>query len=291
VQRRAVLRALLPQLPDRASTTAVAERVSWKAGRVTDFTSEDLTGSRFDGVYLTDAQFHDVDLTNARFNLVDLTGVMIRGAALVNVDMSGEIKNLRVNGVDVVPLVEAELDRRYPDRVKMRPADADGFREARDILERLWQRTVERARGMAPDSLHERVEGEWSFIETLRHLVFATDAWVKRAILGEPSPWDPLDLPHDEMPDQPSVPREHGARPSLDEVLALRADRMATVRQVIADLSDEKLAGTTEPVMEPGYPESESFAVRRCLEAILNEEWEHRLYAERDFDVLESRSS
>ena len=103
--------------------------------------------------------------------------------------------NLRINGVDVVPLVEAELDRRYPDRAKMRPADAAGFREAWDILERLWQQTVGRARRMAPELLHERVDGEWSFIETLRHLVFATDAWVNRAHPGEPSPWDPLDLP------------------------------------------------------------------------------------------------
>ncbi|OLB74175.1 MAG: hypothetical protein AUI14_24210 [Actinobacteria bacterium 13_2_20CM_2_71_6] len=248
---------------------------------MTDFASQNLTGARF----------HDVDLTNARFHLVDLTGVTIRGAALVNVDISGEIQNLRVNGVDVVPLVEAELNRRYPDRVKMRPTDADGFREAWDLLERLWQHTVERARGMAPELLHERVEEEWSFVETLRHLVFATDAWVKRAILGEPSPWDPLDLPHDEMPDQPGVPRDRDARPSLEEVLALRADRMATVRRVIAELTDEKLAGMTEPVMEPGYPEPESFAVRRCLLAILNEEWEHRLYAERDFDALDSRQS
>lgn len=203
-----------------------------------DFISEDLTGSRFEDVYLTGARFRDADLTNARFHLVDLTGVMIRGAVLVNVDISGEIKNMRVNGVDVVPLVAAELNRRYPDRAKMRPADADGFREAWDILERLWQQTVGRARGMAPELPHERVEGEWSFIETLRHLVFATDAWVKRAILGEPSPWDPLDLPHDEIPDEPSVPRDRGgARPSLDQVLALRSDRMATVRQVIADLT------------------------------------------------------
>jgi len=256
---------------------------------VTDFASDNLTGSRFEDVDLTGAQFRYVDLTGARFRLVDLTGAVIRGAALVNVDMSGEIQNLRVNGVDVVPLVEAELNRRYPDRAKMRPADADGFREAWDILERLWQQTVERARGLAPELLHERVDAEWSFIETLRHLVFATDAWVKRAILGEPSPWDPLDLPHDEMPGEPGVPRDRGARPSLDEVLAVRADRMATVRQVIAGLTDEKLAAMTEPVMEPGYPEPESFAVRRCLQAILSEEWEHRLYAERDFDVLESR--
>jgi hypothetical protein len=256
-----------------------------------DFTGENLTGARFEDVYLTDARFHDVDLTNARFDLVDLTGVVVRGAALVDVELSGEISNLRVNGVDVVPLVEAELDRRYPDRVKMRPADADGFREAWDILERLWQGTVERARGMAPALLHERVAGEWSFIETQRHLVFATDAWVKRAILGEPSPWDPLDLPHDEMGDEPSVPRDRDARPSLDEVLALRADRMATVRQVIAELTDERLAAMTEPVKEPGYPRPESFPVRRCLGAILNEEWEHRLYAERDLDALAPRSS
>ncbi len=258
---------------------------------MTDFRSADLTGSRFEDVYLTGSRFHDVDLTNARFDLVDLTGVVIRGAAVVDVEISGEIENVRVNGVDVVPLVEAELNRRYPDRVKMRPQGADGFREAWDILEPLWRQTVDRARTIDPELLHEQVDGEWSFIETLRHLVFATDAWVKRAILLEPSPWDPLDLPHDEMPDEPSVPRDRTARPSLDEVLALRADRMSTVRQVLADLTDEKLDGMTEPVAAPGYPEPDSFAVRRCLRAVLNEEWEHRLYAERDLDVLKSRTS
>lgn len=214
----------------------------------------DLSGARFEDVYLTGAHFHDVDLSNARFHEVDLTGAMIRGAALVDVDISGKIDNLRVNGVDVVPLVEAELDRRYPDRVKMRPADAAGFREAWDVLERLWAQTVARARELPTEQLHKQVDGEWSFIETLRHLLFATDAWVTRAFLGKPSPWHPLDLPHDEMPDTPGVPRDRAARPSLSEVLALRADRMATVRQVFAELTDEQLAGRTEPVMEPGYP-------------------------------------
>lgn len=262
----------------------------WKAGRVTDFTSENLAGCRFDRVDLTGASFHAVDLTNARFRTVDMTGVVVRGAALLDVDISGEVQNVRINGVDVVPLVEAELNRRYPDRRKMRPTDADGFREAWEILERQWERTVERARGMPPQSLHERVEGEWSFIETLRHLVFATDAWVKRVILREPSPWDPLDLPHDEMTDGLGVPRDRAARPSLEEVLTLRADRMATVRRVIADLTAERLAAMTEPVLEPGYPEPESFPVRECLLTVLNEEWEHRLYAERDLDVLASQA-
>jgi uncharacterized protein YjbI with pentapeptide repeats len=256
-----------------------------------DFTNRNLSGSRFEDVRLTEAVFHDVDLSNARFQLVDLTGVRIRGAALLNVEVSGWIDNLRINGVDVVPFVEAELDRRYPDRAKMRPSDAEGFRKAWDVLERLWPLTVERARGMRPELLHERVDEEWSFIETLRHLVFATDAWVRRAILGEPSPWHPLGLPHDEMSAETRVPRDREARPSLGEVLDLRADRMATVRQVMADLTDEQLVGMTEPVMAPGYPESASFAVRRCLLAVLSEEWEHRLYAERDLDVLESRAS
>lgn len=244
--------------------------------------------TEFERVDLKEARFRDVDLSNARFQGVDLSGAVMRGMELVNVTISGEIHNLTINGVDVAPLVNAELDRRFPDRVKMRPTDVAGFREAWDLVERLWDGTVTRARGMQPELLHERVDDEWSFIETLRHLVFATDSWVRRAILGDPKPWDALDLPWDEMPDIPGVPRDRDARPSLDEVLALRKDRMATVRQVIDDLTDEQLDGHTEPVAEPGWPESRSYPVRECLLCILNEEWQHRQYAERDLDALES---
>lgn len=67
---------------------------------------------------------------------------------------------------------------------------------------------------MARELLHERVDGAWSFIETLRHLVFATDAWVKRAMLGDASPYDALDLPHTEMGDVPGVPNDRDARPT-----------------------------------------------------------------------------
>ena len=119
----------------------------------------------------------------------------------------------------------------------------------------------------------------------------ATDAWVLRAVLGEPSPYHPLGLPHTEMEPIEGVPNDPDARPSLDEVLAVRADRMATVRRVLADLTDEALAGQTEPILSPGYPEPGTYAVRRCLGAIVNDEWEHRLFAERDLAVLEARSS
>ncbi len=217
--------------------------------------------------------------------------VRFLGLELVDVEINGEIENVTINGVDIGPLIEAELNRRMPDRAKMRPTTVEGFQEAWAILERLWAGTEDRARTLPPELLHERVDGEWSFIETLRHLVFATDAWVRRALLGDPEPWHPLDLPHDDMPDSPPVPRDRSARPGLDEVLELRADRMRTVRGVVDRLTDESLAGSTDPVLEPGYPEPESFAVSRILRTILNEEWEHRLYAERDLTVLEKEQA
>jgi len=254
-----------------------------------DYLRADLSGSQFVQVDLSGAQFQTVDLSRTRFKGIDLHDVVMRGVELLNVDIHGEIQNVTVNGVDIAPLVYAELDRRYPDRVKMRPEDPQGFQEAWTILERLWAGTVERARRLPPEQLHESVDGEWSFIETLRHLVFATDAWIRRAMLGDPAPWDPLDLPWDEMPDIEGVPRDRDARPSLDTVLVLRRDRMATVRQVVDGLTDESLAGTTTPVEAAGWPRPDSYPVRVCLRTILNEEWEHRLYAERDLAVLAAR--
>jgi hypothetical protein len=69
-------------------------------------------------------------------------------------------------------------------------------------------------------------------------------------------------------------------------VLELRRDRMATMREVVDDLTDEFLGGHTTPVEGPGWPPPRSFPVRTCLECILKDEWEHRRFAERDLDVL-----
>ncbi len=254
-----------------------------------EFESVRMRGARFHDVDLAGAEFRGVNLSGARFAGALFTGAQLRGVQLDDVAIDGDLKNLTINGVDVGPLVEAELDRRYPDRVKMRPADPAGFREGWDVICRLWDGTVERARKLPPELLHERVDGEWSFIQTLRHLVFATECWVHRVMLGQPRPWHDLSLPFDELGDVPGVPSDVDARPSLDEVLALREDRRATVRRVLDELTDEQLASTTEPVDGPGWPPPEGFPVRECLLVILNEEWQHRLYAERDLAVLESR--
>ena len=276
-----------------------------------EFIGEDLGGSRFEKVNLAGSQFEFVTLAGSRLEHIDLSGADIRGVNVVgtrlrniefknvimrgvewdNVNIHGDIGRLTVNGVEVGPLIHAELDRRHPDRVKMRPTDPAGFREAWDVVERLWAGTVKRARSLDPKLLHESVDGEWSFIETLRHLAFATESWVKRVMLGDPAPWHPLSLPWDEMPDTPGVPRDRAVRPSLDEVLELRHDRMATVRQVVDGLTDETLDADTEPVDAPGWPRPLAYPVRECLSIILIEEWEHRLYAERDLAILEARAT
>jgi DinB superfamily/Pentapeptide repeats (8 copies) len=256
-----------------------------------EFLDADLRESRFERADLSGSEFCACELVGVQFRGVEMSRVVMRGVELADVDITGEIMNVTINGVDVGPLIDAELNRRYPDRAKMRPADPAGFREAWELLGTLWDQTVARARRLPPELLHESVGGEWSFIETLRHLVFATDAWIRRGILGDPAPWDPLGLPWDEMPDTPEVPRDRTARPSLDAVLELRRDRMSTVRQVIKGLTAESLDAQTRPVEAPGWPPPRSFPVRECLLVILNEEWEHRLYAERDLGALEARDS
>jgi uncharacterized protein YjbI with pentapeptide repeats len=265
---------------------------------MTDFRDQDLAGAAFERVNLRGATFSHVSFDGAELRSVDLNDVTIRGAEfrrarlrgveLVDVEINGEVENVVVNGVDIAPLIDAELNRRMPERAKMRPADADGFREAWAILERLWEGTIARARTFDGGALHRSVDGEWSFIQTLRHLNFASAAWIGRMVLGNPTPWHPLDIPWDEAPGWDGIPWDREARPSLDEVLAVRRDRQAMMRQVLESLTDEQLASDVSQTA-PGWPLRESFPFKECLFIVVNEEWEHRLYAERDLTALENQ--
>jgi len=235
--------------------------------------------------------FTGVDFSGATFRDCDMSRLKAADCWLVNVNISGRIENFRVNDVDVTAFVAAELDRRHPERVQVRQMrTADDFRASWGTLEQLWADTVARAQRLPEPVRHERVDDEWSFVETLRHLVFATDAWVSRTILDEPMPYDRLGLTHTHYPpaDAAALGIDLAARPSYAEVLEVRAGRLATVRSIVDGLADTGLDRLCTRLPAPGYPEKVR-SVGDCLRVVMHEECEHRRYAVRDLAVLEAR--
>jgi hypothetical protein len=234
------------------------------------------------------AQFVDADLRGARFVRVDLSGAVMRGVDVQGADidapwlLDGE-SSLLVNGVDVVPLVEAELNRRFPGRGDRRSPDPEGLRSSWAALQRTWSATTARAAALPAGTVDIPVDGEWSFAQTLRHLVFATDAWLGRAILGLEQPFHPLGRPNVEYEtDGGDTSIFTTAVPSFDEVLAVRADRVARVSSFLTAVTPDDLCVPRRNPWDPACAES----TLSCLHVLLNEEWEHHRYAVRDLDAL-----
>jgi hypothetical protein len=240
-------------------------------------------GRDFHGVRLDDADF-----SGARLHSPNMQGTRITDGWLLNADISGYIGGLRVNGVEVAPLVEAELDRRFPERVKLRATDPQGLAEAWTMIEDVWRTTVARAQTLPEELLFERVDDEWSFVETLRHLVMATDAWLFRMVRHVSRPYHPWGLAGSFLTDPASLGLDYNAKPPLDEVLAVRRERMDAVKEMIAELTGEELERVCVPPDSEGHP-AEPHSVLECLHVILDEEWEHSRYANRDLDILAAR--
>jgi DinB family protein/pentapeptide repeat protein len=232
------------------------------------------------------ARFVDRDMSGAEFRDVVLSGARMRGVLLDGADVDGVIDGLRIKGVEVAPLVEAELDRRHPERLALRPTTIAGAREAWAVVEGFWAATVERARALPDAERHRSVDDEWSFVQTLRHLVFVTDAWFRHAVLGEAHPFHPAGLVADFTPDVGELGIDATAAPSFDEVVALRADRFDRVRAFLAAADQHDLERVREPNPVLGYPPSAPRTALRCLRVVLNEEWEHHRFAVRDLDRI-----
>jgi hypothetical protein len=77
------------------------------------------------------------------------------------------------------------------------------------------------------------------------------------------------------------------ATPTLDEVLAPRFARMATMRRVVDGLAEIELDRVCG--RKPVHPyHDQEYVVRRYLKVVLKEEAEHHRYAVRDLAVLEA---
>jgi len=237
------------------------------------------------------ARFDVADLRGARFTDCDLTGVTIRDGWLVDVSISGYLSNVTVNGVDVGDFVTAELDRLHPERVQLRKIQtADDFRAMWDTIERLWAQATERAGRLPARALTQQVDDEWSFAQTLRHLVFITDAWASRTVLDSELPYHPIGLPQSWYPaaDAAALGIDLAAEPGYDDILAARADRMAVIRRIVAELSDDSLGRLCRRSPAPGYPDGGA-TVADCIGVVMEEEIEHYRFAMRDLSVLEAR--
>src|SRR4051794_16553605 len=242
---------------------------------------------------LRGAEFVDADLRGARFVGADLSGVVMRGVQIEAAEIDSPWlfdgdTFLRVNGIDVLPFVEAELNRRFPGRADRHTGDPDGLRAAWAGLQGTWSATLERVSAMPSGAVDVSVDGEWSFAQTLRHLVHATDMWLGRAILQVEQPFHPIGQADAAAEDDDSDPsRSATVTPTYDEVLDVRAGRVAMVRDFLASVSPEVLASARPNPHEPTVHET----VLSCLHTILDEEWEHHRYAVRDLEAIEAAAS
>lgn len=228
----------------------------------------DLDGAVFWGARLRGALFRDVDLTGAR----------ITQANVVDVEIDSFVDRLVVNGVDVTAYVN-EHDEWYPLRAMLRPTTIEEVRAALTATDEAWTDTIAHARALPDEALHRSVDGEFSFVETLRHVVFAADKWCTSPVLGEP--FDPMGLPNRGSLDFPWPGLDRDARPTTDEALAAWADRLARIDAFLDTPAAQDLDRVVD-VLENG-----PHTTHDCIGVVFEEAFWHNRYARRDLAKLQ----
>lgn len=237
------------------------------------------------------ARIHLCDLADLEIRDCEVSGLRIVDCYGGDIYLGGDFERVVVKDVDVTAYVEAELDRQHPARVLAREVgSAADYRAAWTAIETLWEATLERVRRLPEATLREQVKGEWSFVETQRHLLFCGDAWLGQAVLEEQEPYHALGFPAGGMPPDAAarLGLSLGATPTFEEVLGPRLARMATMRSVVEGLTDAELDRVCGRKPADPYPD-QVYVVRRCLKVVLKEEVEHHRYAVRDLAELETR--
>ena len=215
------------------------------------------------------------DWSGRSFSNVDLSNTRWRETMLVNARFSGLISGLVINDIEVAPLIAAEMARRYPERAKLHPTSAAAARDAWTVIEDLWDATKARVAALPEDVVQTRVDGEWSCAETFRHLIFVTDGWITRTALGLDVPHHPLGVPPSFLTDVPGI--DVAAAPTWADIVPIRETRLESVCALVDELSDADLKRRCG-----------DYTLRDCLWTVLDEEWHHNWFANRDLDQLSS---
>ena len=229
------------------------------------------------------ATFVKASFKGATIRFSDVSGVTMRSVDVGGLDIDSHdlfFGSLFVNGVDVVPLVDAELNRQFPGRELQKAQTPEGLREGWVAVQAAWQETVADTPAHLVDA---HVEDEWSLSQTLRHLILATDAWLRGGILRIEQPLHEIGqifTGAKEMGFDMSVFRADA--PSYDEILSVRAERQQLVTDFLATATEELLA---EERKDP-WGGDWSPTVGDCIRVILEEEWAHLRYIRRDLARL-----
>ncbi|HKH05331.1 MAG TPA: DinB family protein [Acidimicrobiales bacterium] len=230
-------------------------------------------------------RFEEVDLSRTRVHGAFLADTKVTDAWVHSLDLSGKIESLVVNGVEVAGYVRDELERRHPELADLGSKDVPGMQRAWAKVQEIAADTLHTARALPPALLDESVDGEYSYLQTLRHLLFAADRWVTGPVLGEADQIHPLGYPYDSAPPAERASLDMDARPTLDDVLEARAGRTELVEALVRDATDESLARVVDS------PNGGTTTVGDCIRVVIHEEWWHHRYANRDLAVLTSRAN
>ncbi|HEX5919902.1 MAG TPA: DinB family protein [Nocardioides sp.] len=232
----------------------------------------------------TGATFVRTSFKGATLRFSDVSGVTMRSVDVDGLDIDSHdlfMGSLVVNGVDVVPLVDAELNRQFPGRELQKAQTPEGLREGWLAVQAAWQETVT---GTPREMVDAHVEDEWSLAQTLRHLVLATDTWLRGGVLRVQQPFHEIGqifTGAQDMGFDTSIFRADP--PTYDEVLAVRAERQQMVTDFLATATPELLAEERDdPWGFDWHP-----TVGDCIRVILEEEWAHLRYVRRDLARLQ----
>ncbi|MEP7047328.1 MAG: DinB family protein [Ilumatobacteraceae bacterium] len=231
------------------------------------------------------ATFVRTNFRGATLRSCDVTGVTMRGVDVGGLDIDSHdlfFGGLVVNGVDVVPFVDAELNRQFPGRELQKAQTPVDLQAGWVAVQAAWATTVANTPTELVDT---QVEGEWSLAQTLRHLVLATDAWLRRGIMGVEQPFHEIGQIFTGAADMGfdmSIFRADA--PAFEEVLEVRVERQHLVTEFLAGVTPELLAEERDNPWGGGdwHP-----TVGDCVRVILEEEWAHLRYVRRDLALVQ----
>lgn len=214
----------------------------------------DFSGSVFRKANLQAVTFNNVNLGKAAFDDVNLGEAIIHNANLCNLKIEDAfIGGMTVDGMRIDQLIEAERDRRDPERVRLRMNDPYDPECVRGVLKHLDELRVEFMAFLCSLDQTKLVTRpapeEWSALECVRHLVFAEDLYLNRWLLQNERPWVHEGLLPGFLAGQANY-KEVGSQPPSDlaSVLAAWDDLHRQTWQLVDRVTPEDLHRDTSQV-------------------------------------------